>query len=601
MTTTSIGAAVWRRLLGGLALSAALAFAFATAGGQALRICATAVGCVHLWEKPLGPDPVQDAAPLPALGLVFVLVAFALAALLGGSRWRALTAPAAFLAVALIFPLVDFERLDPTSTLAAALCAGSAAAWPAPSTDARWLRLLGIVAIVASCRELEPVAVGLLPLLVVIPAIVLALDAVALAWGRLFPSARSAACLATGGAALGLAAFAMADYERAQLPQLTDRHLVVPLDLLGVVLFALGVLRIARRGRPGLVAAIAGVLAVGATQASAAPALSTLHTRGGWIDRFVADSRTGWGTWSLDLATGRRRRISSADNFADGVAAGSNGRIALAGMGSDSTIATGYDPAWRPRSSDLAYIEDGRLRDARRLLPRFGGGVSGPLVWSPDGRRLALRVDGDGGGIAVVTVGQHAVQHIPLRWTPESPLAWTPDGRSLAFFGRNGSAARGIDPAHLAAGDGSRLLVLTLGRHPHVRDVGPGLSGRQWFLPGGRELVARCWDGDLCISDLQGHVRKLTHGQSFGRDLALSPDGRVVAATRLAERSPSWVRGHSFMGIERSDLVLVRVADGRIRRISSAVRWPAQPVFSVDGTHLIYSCCQSATFSLSNP
>jgi Tol biopolymer transport system component len=184
--------------------------------------------------------------------------------------------------------------------------------------------------------------------------------------------------------------------------------------------------------------------------------------------------------------------------------------------------------------------------------------------WSPDGRRVLLRVDAPdesrGGGVFVVTVRSGG-------WSNLSTIAgvaggdpdWSPDGKKLAFVGKrpsdahfgiyvmnaDGSSARRIAPPGWESQypdwspDGRRIVfagVRTGGFDLYVMKADgsemtrltrtPGEENWPIWAPDGERIVYN-FDNDLFVMDASGrNAALLTRG---GGEPSWSPDGRWIA------------------------------------------------------------------------
>jgi TolB protein len=183
--------------------------------------------------------------------------------------------------------------------------------------------------------------------------------------------------------------------------------------------------------------------------------------------------------------------------------------------------------------------------------------------WSPDGRKLLLRVDAAEGragtGVYLVTVGRkRALNLSEVSGVPGGDPDWSPDGKRIAFVGkRNGEAhfgiylmnADGSNPKRLAPADwesqypdwspDGRKIVFT-GVKNSVFDLylmnadGSGLrqltrtpDEENWpnWSPDGKQIVYSFQNG-LRVIDADGSdSRVLTEGG----EPSWSPDGRWIA------------------------------------------------------------------------
>ena len=115
-----------------------------------------------------------------------------------------------------------------------------------------------------------------------------------------------------------------------------------------------------------------------------------------------------------------------------------------------------------------------------RVLLSHAGNVGRP-AWSPDGSRIAFRVDGliyvmnaDGSGVTELT---------EVRSVSDNPTAWMPDGKHIVFWGDvPGTSLTGLC-SMTPNGKDIRLLAPSPPEiHVLVPDVSP--DGR-WILLGG--------------------------------------------------------------------------------------------------------------------
>ena len=183
--------------------------------------------------------------------------------------------------------------------------------------------------------------------------------------------------------------------------------------------------------------------------------------------------------------------------------------------------------------------------------------------WSPDGRWLLLRVDGNGpddprGGVHVVSADGSRVRNLSGRMRIQGGSGdWSPDGMRIVFAGqRDGDTHPNL---YIATADGARacrltddrfeaqypawspdgrkiafsrpvgnedfdLGVFTLGQRD-ARPLTSGPEGDNWpeWSPDGRTIAFSRNDGELWLMDADGSSpRRLTEGGEH----AWSPDGR---------------------------------------------------------------------------
>jgi Tol biopolymer transport system component len=190
--------------------------------------------------------------------------------------------------------------------------------------------------------------------------------------------------------------------------------------------------------------------------------------------------------------------------------------------------AKSFAPAWRPGSTQLAYLT---THGARNTDLWVGGALwardaIGRPAWSTDGTMLAFQRDD---GVYVAT-GAGAVKRIASIANPGQP-AWSPDGKTIAYTAG--------DALFVVAADGSsppRRIASNL------RNPGPP----SWS-PSGRQIaVSRA--GGVWVANLQGggypvdqSAHALGVGTSWdGADLLISASApRCSARTSIVRVRPS--------------------------------------------------------------
>ncbi len=209
-------------------------------------------------------------------------------------------------------------------------------------------------------------------------------------------------------------------------------------------------------------------------------------------------------------------------------------------------LALGSEPAWSPNGQKLAYVRDGQVFVAN--ADGSGEAAIGPgryPSWSPDGGALAVsRADGlgilqiyvlrlaDGGatqltfgtgsallpawspdGTAIVFDTQSAlyavspqggdVHAISLPVPVSGGLAWSGDGGRFAFVAASGQV-------WIANADGSNAHQVT-----YTLVGAEGAPERPAWSPDGGQ-IAWTQGMDLCMTDSNGNVRRLTYTQQGG-------------------------------------------------------------------------------------
>ncbi|MEW2355128.1 WD40 repeat domain-containing serine/threonine-protein kinase [Spirillospora sp. NPDC029432] len=186
-------------------------------------------------------------------------------------------------------------------------------------------------------------------------------------------------------------------------------------------------------------------------------------------------------------------------------------------------------------ASAMAYVQGRQVRfwDVRRQRPAGGAlglprdilstGENTGLALSPDGRRLAVRIDPRTITIADARKGT-ALRTIVLPHLDEDVrlMALSPDGAGLALLVKRGPA--------------QELRFWDLRTFKRIRSVpaAPSTHSRRLlFRADGKAVLA---DGRSGLVEYpSGRVLARTNDQALGTPLALAPDGRTIAAAEGAE------------------------------------------------------------------
>jgi TolB protein len=192
-------------------------------------------------------------------------------------------------------------------------------------------------------------------------------------------------------------------------------------------------------------------------------------------------------------------------------------------------------------------------------------------TWSPDGRRIAVQSERNG-GYEIDVMNADGGARRTLTWRGIMP-AWSPDGRTIAFsrqeVGGNEIYATNVD------GRKARRLATN-----GVRDELIGWS------PDARKLVfvgsTRDGNSEVYVVNADGGAKqRLTRSSGFEHHPAWSPDGTRIAFTRTL--------GDRVSGVLWSGEIYVMNADGSdLQRLSGIVQADYTLAWSPDGSRLVF-------------
>ena len=263
-------------------------------------------------------------------------------------------------------------------------------------------------------------------------------------------------------------------------------------------------------------------------------------------------------------------------------------RVRLPGVGSQSDPY--YWGAGISYSPDGTHIAEGSQDGSVRIFEAATGrpvrtiriGSSAPIVqYSPDGSRLAIA--GTKGVLLVDPATGGTLLRTSTSANYAGNLAFSPDGAVLYFA--NYLTDRPLFVSHLYRWDlrSNRVQRLATG---DIAGVGGGIGGGGFFFvqptPDGHRLVVGGVPGVAVVDARNGRVLASTTSIPFIYWMALSPDGRLIAATQ----SPP------YPAAARSGLIVL--LDARTLRRVGTVGPPLDGdaytalAFSPDGTRLAF-------------
>jgi Tol biopolymer transport system component len=208
-----------------------------------------------------------------------------------------------------------------------------------------------------------------------------------------------------------------------------------------------------------------------------------------------------------------------------------------------------------PDGTFVYYVAHEKSRSIRDLyqVSALGGGarklisnVDTAVTFSPDGKRIAfVRRFSDRGedSLIVANADGSGEQKLLTRRQPDffsmSGPAWSPDGKMIAAgAGRSDKDGRYMTVVGVDVANGTEK--------PLTAQRWTGVGRVAWRGPQGNDLLINALDHSLglyqiwLISMTEGNARRVTNDLSDYRDLSLTADAGILAATQSDQLSSLW-------------------------------------------------------------
>jgi eukaryotic-like serine/threonine-protein kinase len=246
---------------------------------------------------------------------------------------------------------------------------------------------------------------------------------------------------------------------------------------------------------------------------------------------------------------------------------GRSKRRMLAGLTALIVVATVLASWWwfRGRTPEALTTSASVRRNLTRLT--FGDGVQTDATWSPDSGSIAY-TSNRGGNDDIWVQSVHGGEPVRLTRSPaqDAEPSWSPDGRSIVFRSERDGGGLFVVPAH----GGPERQLTSIGVHPEwtpdgaeIRFRAGGVGGLGLYVnlytvpaDGGepaREILRDFLRGggwDWIASHPDGRISALgIHGQSGAGFYTVSPDGRNVTRSELAQGLPFRLQNGSASGL----------------------------------------------------
>ncbi len=186
-----------------------------------------------------------------------------------------------------------------------------------------------------------------------------------------------------------------------------------------------------------------------------------------------------------------------------------------------------------------------------------------------------------------VVTGEQSGTYEEMHWQ-RGQITWSPDAKQIAFAAQ--------------ATDGDRIYVVDARTGKRERTFQPELDGvftPAWSPDGSKIAFIGLNKGLADLYTLEvadGSITRLTNDRFNESNPAWSPDGSMIAFD--SDRTPGMRDTSPQLFYQTSDIYVIEVSTGRMRRLTSHERNDTSPTWSPDGHHLAFVSDRNGIFNL---